>query len=79
MSEVAKIKQPSPRHYIDKKTVWNDKNGATWICLEIWESGSGYEIEFLVLNGPKPIQFVNIPWMDVYRSIRSKGMQRANI
>lgn len=78
MDESTKVRQPSPRHYIQPKTVWNDKKGRTLICIDIWEKGSGYEIELLVLYGKdKPVEFVTQPWMDVFKAIEKGHMQQA--
>lgn len=72
-------KAPIPQHYIDRKSVWNDAKGRTLVCLEIWNKGDGYEIEFLMLNGQTPLSFITVDWAVVYKSIVSKGMQRAFI
>lgn len=71
--------QPIPRHHLDRKSVWNDKLGRTLVVFDILENGTEYKIEFLLINGKKPLQFVTVPWMDVYQSISKKIMQRAFI
>jgi len=71
--------QPSPRQFIQPKSVWNDKKGRTWVCWEIWENGKGYYVDLMEVGGEKVIEFISRPWMDVHRAIVSGQMQRANI
>lgn len=62
---------PLPRHYIQPKSVWNDKKGRTIICMDIWENQKGYTIELLVLFGEKQIDFQVLPWEKIYDAIQS--------
>jgi hypothetical protein len=67
-----------PRHYIQPKTVWNDMKGRTLVCWAIWDVNNDYSIEFLVLGGSKPLEFVQRPWKEIFTLIQDGKLQRAN-
>lgn len=79
MSEPLKKHQPSPRHYMQPRSVWNDVKGRTMVCLEIWENGQGYQVDFLVIGGEKVLEYISVPWMKVLGAIEGKRMAQADI
>ena len=64
---------PSPRQVLARKTVLTDIKGRTWVVWDLWESGRGFDVEFLKIENGKPT-FETQPWPLVYSSIMSRKM-----